>query len=404
MPRVLRILNRLIVGGPVLNATYLTKYLSPEFETLLVVGEREAHEKSADYLATQLGIDYITVPEMGRAISPAKDLQAYYKLKKIIRDFKPDVVHTHAAKPGALGRLAASSCGVPAIVHTYHGHVFHSYFNKLKSGFYINTERFLASKSSAIIAISNAQKKELCDDFRIAPEHKFRVIQLGLDLDKFQQDGEEKRARFRSEFGVKDDEIAIGIIGRLVPVKNHSLFLQALHHVLQNSKRKVKAFIIGDGETRAELEARATALGISFSVQDSEKHPHPLVFTSWRSDVDTINAGLDIITLTSFNEGTPVSLIEAQAANKPILSTRVGGISDIVVEGKTALLANVDDTETFCHHLLQLVENNNLRAELGSNSRSHVMQRFSYQRLMNDMSGLYYELLSKKLTANAVLR
>ncbi|MBB1287132.1 glycosyltransferase [Flavisolibacter sp. BT320] len=404
MPRVLRILNRLIVGGPVLNATYLTKYLSPEFETLLVVGEREPHEKSADYLAAQLGIDYVTVREMGRSISPAKDLQAYYKLKKIIRDFKPDVVHTHAAKPGALGRLAASSCNVPAIVHTYHGHVFHSYFNKLKSGFYINTERFLASRSSAIIAISDAQKKELCEDFRIAPEHKFKVIPLGLDLDKFQQNGEEKRVRFRTEFGLQDDEIAIGIIGRLVPVKNHSLFLQALHYVLQNSKRKVKAFIIGDGETRGELEANATALGIPFSVQNSEQHPHPLVFTSWRSDVDAINAGLDIVTLTSFNEGTPVSLIEAQAANKPILSTRVGGISDIVVEGKTALLANVEDTETFCQHLLQLVENDNLRAELGSNSRSLVMQRFSYQRLMNDVSGLYYELLSKKLTANAVLR
>ena len=404
MPRVLRILNRLIVGGPVLNATYLTKYLSPEFETLLVVGERESHEKSADYLATNLGIDYVTVPEMGRSISPAKDFQAYQKLKKIIRDFKPDVVHTHAAKPGALGRLAASSCNVPAIVHTYHGHVFHSYFNKLKSGFYINTERFLASKSSAIVAISEAQKTELCEDFRIAPEHKFRVIPLGLDLDKFQHNEAEKRSRFRAEFGVKDDEIAIGIIGRLVPVKNHSLFLQALHHVLQNTKRKIKAFVIGDGETRAELEAKAASLGIAFSVQDSTEHLHPLVFTSWRSDVDTIMAGLDIVTLTSFNEGTPVSLIEAQAANKPILSTRVGGIGDIVVEGKTALLSNIDDTETFCRHLLQLVENDNLRSELGSNSRQLVMQRFSYQRLMNDMSGLYYELLSKKLTANAVLR
>ncbi|MDQ3278994.1 MAG: glycosyltransferase [Bacteroidota bacterium] len=404
MPRVLRILNRLIVGGPVLNATYLTKYLSPEFETLLVVGEREAHEKSADYLATDLGIDYVSVPEMGRSISPAKDVQAYYKLKNIIRDFRPDVVHTHAAKPGALGRLAASACGVPAIVHTYHGHVFHSYFNKLKSGFYINTERFLASKSSAIIAISEAQKKELCEDFRIAPEHKFRVIPLGLDLDKFQQDNAAKRARFRAEFGVKDDEVAIGIIGRLVPVKNHTLFLQALHYVLQNSRRRVKAFVIGDGETRADLEAKAAALGIPFSVQDSAAHPHPLVFTSWRSDVDTINAGLDIVALTSFNEGTPVSLIEAQAANKPIVSTRVGGIGDIVVEGKTALLANVDDTAGFCQHLLRLVENDHLRAELGDNSRQHVMQRFSYQRLMNDVTGLYYELLSKKLTANAVLR
>jgi glycosyltransferase involved in cell wall biosynthesis len=388
----------------VLNATYLTKYLSPDFETLLVVGEKEAHEKSADYLARQLGIDYITIPEMGRSVSPLKDFQAYQKLKKIIRDYKPDVVHTHAAKPGALGRLAASACGVPAIVHTYHGHVFHSYFNKLKSGFYINTERFLASKSSAIIAISEAQKKELCEDFKIAPAHKFRVIQLGLDLDKFQQNVEKKREKFRAEFGLAEDEIAIGIIGRLVPVKNHTLFLKALHYVLQRSSRKVKAFIIGDGETRTDLECKATQLGIKFSVHTDTTHPHPLVFTSWRSDVDTINAGLDIVTLTSFNEGTPVSLIEAQAANKPIVSTRVGGIGDIVLEGQRALLANVEDTETFCTHLLQLVENDDLREKLGANSRPYVMQRFSYQRLMRDMSELYYELLHKKITANAVLR
>jgi glycosyltransferase involved in cell wall biosynthesis len=388
----------------VLNATYLTKYLPPEFETLLVVGEREAHEKSADYLASQLGIDYFSIPEMGRSISPLKDWQAYHKLKNLIREFKPDIVHTHAAKPGALGRLAAAACGVPVIVHTYHGHVFHSYFNKLTSGVYINTERFLASKSTAIVAISEAQKKELSKDFRIAPSEKFQVIPLGLDLDRFQQNIAAKRQRFRNEFGLGDDVVAIGIIGRLVPVKNHGLFLQALHHVLQNTARKVKAFVIGDGETRAELEAKAKALGISFSVQSDTSHPHPLIFTSWRSDVDTINAGLDIVTLTSFNEGTPVSLIEAQAANKPIVSTRVGGIGDIVLEGETALLADVDDPDTFCRHLLQLVQDDELRTRMGNGSGQFVMQRFSYQRLMKEMGDLYYQLLSKKIPANAVFR
>ena len=387
-----------------LNATYLTKYLPPEFETLLVVGEKEAHEKSADYLATQLGLEYVTIPEMGRAISPIKDWQAYQKLKNLIQEYKPDIVHTHAAKPGALGRLAASACGVPAIVHTYHGHVFHSYFNKLKTEFYINAERFLASKTSAIVAISEAQKKELSEEFRIAPADKFRVIPLGLDLDRFQENIAEKRKRFRDEFDLDDDTIAIGIIGRLVPVKNHGLFLNAIHHVLQNTPRKIKAFIIGDGETRKELEKQAAALGISFSVQSDTSHPHPLVFTSWRSDVDTINAGLDIVTLTSYNEGTPVSLIEAQAANKPIVSTRVGGIGDIVVEGKTALLAHVAEPELFSHHLLQLVQDDNLRRALSNNSQAYVMQRFSYQRLMNDMSELYYQLLSKKVPADAVFR
>lgn len=396
MPRVLRIMNRLVVGGPVLNAAYLTKYLAPGYETLLVVGEKEDHEKSAEYLARQLGIDYMTIPGMGRSINPASDYFAYQKLKKVVKNFKPDIIHTHAAKPGALGRMAGAALNVPALVHTFHGHVFHSYFNPVKSSFFINTERWLARKTDAIIAISNQQKKELVQDFKIAPEEKFRVIQLGFDLDRFSTGQEEKRAHFRREFGLGDDEIAIGIIGRLVPVKNHYLFLKAIAHVLHHSNKKIKAFIIGDGETRADLENVARQAEIGFTTQDDPVHDKPLVFTSWRSDVDAINAGLDIVCLTSFNEGTPVSLIEAQAANKPIVSTRVGGIADIVVEGKTALLADVQDAEGFSSHLLNLVEDDELRHRLGASSRGHVLERFSYQRLMRDMSQLYEELLQKK--------
>ncbi len=396
MPKVLRILNRLIVGGPVLNAVYLSKYLSPEFETLLVVGEKEAHEKSADFLAKDLGLEYMSVPQMGRSINPANDFFSYQKIKKIIKEYKPDVVHTHAAKPGILGRLAAAELGVPAIVHTYHGHVFHSYFNSVKTKFFINAERFVARKTDAIVAISEQQKKELSSDFKIAPEDKFRVIALGFNLDKFTENVEEKRRKFRTEFGVSDDEIAIGIIGRLVPVKNHYLFLKALKYVLDHTTKKVKAFIIGDGETRSDLENVAREVSIPYSTENDNTHAHPLIFTSWRSDVDVINAGLDIVCLTSFNEGTPVSLIEAQAANKPIVATKVGGISDIVVEGETALLADVTDTETFCKHLLTLVEDDALRKKLGDNSCQHVLQQFSYQRLVRDMGSLYNELIEKK--------
>lgn len=399
MPRVLRILNRLAVGGPVLNATYLTRYLSPEFETMLVVGEREDHEQSAEYLTKKLGIDYVTVPGMGRSINPASDFGAYRQLKKLMREFQPDIVHTHAAKPGALGRLAAAALDVPVIVHTFHGHVFHSYFNSLKTNFYINTERYLARRTDAIVTISDQQKKELVQDFRIAPENKFHLIRLGLDLDKFGQQRCEKRQSFRNEFGVQQDEIAIGIIGRLVPVKNHDLFLNALAYVLRNTNRKVKAFIIGDGETRSRLEELASANGIPFSQHTDAAHPHPLVFTSWRKDVDTIMAGLDIVALTSFNEGTPVSLIEAQAANKPIISTRVGGIQDIVREGETALLSDISDDQAFFDNLLRLVNDDQLRLKLGSGSADFVRSRFGYQRLMDEMSGLYYKLLDKKRSA-----
>jgi len=396
MPRVLRIFNRLVVGGPVLNVTYLTKYMAPDFDTLLIVGEKEDHEKSAEHLAKQLGIKFITIKGMGRSLNPASDYFAYRELKKLIKSFKPDIVHTHAAKPGAVGRLAAASEKVPVIVHTFHGHVFHSYFNSAKTKFFINTERFLGRKSDAIIAISEQQRKELAEQFKIAPAEKFRVIPLGFDLDRFQSAQEEKRKKFRTEFNLADEEIAIGIIGRLVPIKNHYLFLKAIKHVFDNSTKKVKAFIIGDGETRNDLENVASEVGIHFSTERSAEHLHPLVFTSWRSDVDFINAGLDIVCLTSFNEGTPVSLIEAQAANKPIVSTRVGGIADIVIEGQTALLADVQETEKFSEHVLQLVENDELRKRMGEASHEHVLQRFSYQRLVNDMSELYYELLDRK--------
>jgi glycosyltransferase involved in cell wall biosynthesis len=384
------------VGGPTLNVLNLTKYLSPEFETLLVVGEKESHEKDASPLADKMGIQTVMVPEMGRSIHPVKDWRAYLKIKKIIADFKPDIVHTHAAKPGAVGRLAAANARVPVIVHTYHGHVFHSYFGKMKTRFIIETERWLAKKSGMLVAISEQQKNELANQFRIAAADHFRIIPLGFDLLQFSEDREEKRKKFREEFSLSDQEIAIGIIGRMVPVKNHGLFLQGISHVLKNSKKKIRAFIIGDGETRKSMEEKAKELGISFTSSSPFDPQATMVFTSWRSDIDVINAGLDIVALTSLNEGTPVSLIEAQAANKPVISTRVGGISDIVIEKETALLSDVSDVHAFEENLLRLVEDNALRNHMGKGGAEFVIKRYSVQRLASDMASLYRELLNGK--------
>jgi glycosyltransferase involved in cell wall biosynthesis len=394
MPKILRIHNRLITGGPSLNALYLTKYLSSEFETLLVVGEKENHEQSAYFLAEEMGIKPALITDMGRSIDPFKDYKAYKNVQKIIKDFKPDIVHTHAANPGAVGRLAASSLKIPAIVHTYHGHVFHSYFGRLKTNLIINTERYLAKKTHALIAISDQQKTELTEGFRIAEKAKFKVIPLGFELKKFSECQDEKRKKFRREFNLEDDEIAIGIIGRLVPIKNHNLFLDGINYVLKTTSKKIRAFIIGDGETRQALEDKAEKLKIPFS-EDHDPNAS-LIFTSWRKDIDVINAGLDIIALTSLNEGTPVSLIEAQAANKPIVSTRVGGISDIVLENETALLSGVHDVTSFQENLLRLVENDELRNSFKKKGADHVQKKFSVERLANDMAGLYYELLSKE--------
>jgi len=240
------------------------------------------------------------------------------------------------------------------------------------------------------------QKKELTEDFRIAPADKFRVIPLGLDLDHFVSDQEDKRKKFREEFGLNDETVAIGIIGRLVPVKNHLLFLKGIKHIMNNYAGKFKAFIIGDGESRLSIEQAAKQLGISFSTHADNSHPHPLIFTSWRTDVDTICAGLDIVTLTSLNEGTPVSLIEAQAAGKPIVSTRVGGIADVVEENRTALLSAIDDEKGFAGNLLQMVSDPSLREHFSNAGKEYVLNKYGYRRLVNDMSTLYYELLDKK--------
>ena len=333
---------------------------------------------------------------MKRPISFTDDWTAYKKLKKLINEFKPDIVHTHAAKSGALGRLAAKHCNVPVIVHTFHGHIFHSYFNSLKTNLFIRAERYLAGFSDAIVAISDVQKKELSMDFKIASAEKFQIIPLGLDLDPFITDQESKRNKFRSEFNLGEEIIAIGIIGRLVPVKNHTLFLKSLKKVLENTNQKIKAFIIGDGESRKGLAQSARDLGISFSIETDTIHLHPLIFTSWRTDVDIICAGLDIVALTSLNEGTPVSLIEAQAAGKPVVSTRVGGIADVVLENKSGLLSGVNDEEGFAINLLKLVSDSALRISFGNEGRNFVLGKFGYQRLVIDMSNLYYKLLEKK--------
>jgi len=395
MTKVLRIINRFNLGGPTYNVAYLTKYISPEYETLLIGGAKDESEESSDFIVEDLGLKPVIVEDMKREIDIKNDYKAYKKIKEIIREFKPDIVHTHASKAGTLGRLAAASCNVPVIVHTFHGHVFHSYFGKLKTTFYKNIERFLAKKSSAIIAISEKQKEELVDIHHICNAEKVHVIPLGFDLSKFRENMEEKRKAFRSKYGLQEDELVISIIGRLVPVKNHSLFLEGIKEISEKTSKKIRAFIIGDGEIRAELEKKAESLHLPFS--DGTKGVNTLItFTSWIKEIDIALAGSDIIALTSFNEGTPVSLIEAQAADKPIVTTNVGGIENVVSEGKTALLCENNNKEQFVNALLELIENDGLRISMAKKGWLHVKEKYHFTRLVKDMENLYSQLLSGK--------
>lgn len=395
MPKVLRIINRFNIGGPTYNAAYLTKYLSPEFKTVLVGGSLEEGEDSSEYILKQFGIKPILIPEMHRSLRYSSDVVAYYKLKEIIQRFKPDIVHTHASKSGALGRWAAYRSGVPVIVHTFHGHVFHSYFNRVKTELFKQVERKMAAVSTRIIALSDLQKYELSEEHKICEAEKIVVIPLGFDLNRFQDKKELKRSKFRNEYNLSEDELAIGIVGRLVPIKNHELFICSIAQLKLLTKRKFRAFIIGDGERKNELVALCRDLGLSVSLFP-DKSPADVIFTSWIREVDVANAGLDIICLTSRNEGTPVSLIEAQASGKPVVSTNVGGVESVVYSGKTGMLINHSDVHHYTQSLVELVTNDALRIQMGEAGWKHVSTKFHYTRLVNDMRDLYYELLEAK--------
>lgn len=396
MYKILRIHNRLIVGGPSHNVTLLTAYLSPEFETKLLVGKKDPSEKDANYIADQLGLTPVEITEMRRSVLPFNDIIAYYRIKKIIREYKPDIVHTHASKSGAIGRLAARACKVPLVVHTFHGHVFHSYFNSLYSKMIVRMERFLARRADAIIAISDSQKHELADIYKIAPAEKIFVVPLGFNLDKFGVDHDRKRIIFRNKYGFEADDIVIGIVGRIVPIKNHDMFMEVAATVKANTDKKIRFAIIGDGESRQEVQQKAEQLNLSYSYYITHpKKKTDVLITSWETEIDQAFAGLDIVVLTSYNEGTPVSLIEAQAAYKPVVSTDVGGVEDIVIHGETGYITKVGEVKEFAGYVNTLIENAALRDCMGKKGHDNVVQKYSKQRLINDMRNLYMHFLKK---------
>jgi glycosyltransferase involved in cell wall biosynthesis len=402
--RILRILNRLNLGGPTHNVAILSRYLQPKYETRVITGVKEESEASSDFILMEQSVPVEVISDMRRAIHPLYDWRAYRAICRAIKNFQPHIVHTHAAKAGFLGRLAAHRMGVPAIVHTFHGHVFHSYFSPLKTQFFIQLERQAARWSDAIVAISPLQLAELTEKYRIAPPEKFHLVPNGYDFSAFQTDTIAKRLAFRKQFGLPADWFVVGIIGRLVPIKNHSLFLQIWKRYCSLQSRPSVALIIGDGELKAALMQAAQTLGLT--VIDALNHPlsqplspNAVLFTSWYSPIDVALAGLDAVCLTSLNEGTPVSLIEAQAAGVPVLSTRVGGVSDCVNdqshEKPSGFVFDLDQVEAYAQAIYKLAQNPALANQLGENGKQMTQERFHYSRLVTEMDALYSRLLNK---------
>jgi len=419
--KIVRVIARLNVGGPAKHVVWLTKGLSlPQFESLLIAGTVPSGEEDMSYFATEMGVGPVFVPEMSREVS-FKDALTVWKLYRLFCREQPDIVHTHTAKAGTVGRLAGllyrwltpgTLLGRPRqcrFVHTYHGHIFHSYYGPLKTRAFLTIEKILARLSTdRIVVISEQQRREIHEEFAVGRSGQFAVIPLGLDLSIYAQ-WRQRRNAFREELKVNANDILVGIVGRLTEVKNHELFLQAAalfkqHFAGGPSGGRVRFVVIGDGNLRSKLEQQASDNGLAGDV----------VFVGNRRDPEDFYPALDIVALTSKNEGTPLTLIEAMANARPVISTAVGGVVDLLGQ---PLSEGIDDAFVVCERgvrirpgdapgfaagLARLASDESLRREIGQRGLQFVLAHYSKERLLADIGSLYAELLSDKFSGPLV--
>ncbi|MBN1678695.1 MAG: glycosyltransferase [Anaerolineae bacterium] len=380
--RVMRIIARLNVGGPAIHVVLLTDQLGPpDFESTLVCGHIGPHEGDMAYLADQRGIEPIYINELGRALSPLRDSVTLFKLWRLMRKIRPDVVHTHTAKAGFVGRLAAWLAGVPVRVHTFHGHVFHGYFSPRKTRLFLWLERLTARVSDRLITISPALKDELANTYRIAPEDKFEVVPLGLDLAPY-ANTPRHLGTFRETYAVPAGAPIVGIVGRIVPIKNHALFLDMASRVRQVMPGAHFA-IIGDGECRAEVEEMVNVLNLRGAV----------TFTGWLQDLTPAFSDMSALVIASHNEGTPTSIIQALAAGMPVVSTAVGGVPDLLQQGEFGRLVPPGDPQALASAVLEAIKTPSPNAE---SIKRTILDQYDSARLSDNLAGLYRQLLQAK--------
>lgn len=395
--RVLRVIARLNVGGPALHVATLAGLDPERYRTLVVHGSLGHGEADMSDLLLGSSADVTVINELGRALRPWHDAVALAKLLKLVAEFRPHIIHTHTAKGGVLGRVAGllsrRSWGRerPRVLHTFHGHVFEGYFSKMPSRAVVLAERRLAALSDRIVTLSETLRNDLVERFRIAPPSKIEVVPLGLDLEPFRQTPRD--GRFRESLGLSPDTCVVAVVGRLVPVKNHRLLLRTVRLIRDSGHRNIVFLVVGGGELQKSLERETAELGISEQVR----------FLGWRRDLPAIYSGTDVVVLTSNNEGTPVSLIEAMAAGLPVVATNVGGVSDVVVDRRTGILVPAGSAETLAAALIPLASNREKRRSQGEAGRARALERFTKEKLVTRMSTLYEHLLARTVKPTHVV-
>ena len=387
--RVLRVITRLNVGGPSIQAMTLSDRLTPRgFETLLVHGRLDAGEGDMRYLLPPaVAVKYL--PALRRPPAPVHDAVALAQLLDVMRDFRPQIVHTHMAKAGTLGRLAAAIYNRTAgrdrparVVHTYHGHVLEGYFGAAKTRLFLAIERGLARATDRIVAISPSIRDQLLTDYGIGRAEQYAVVPLGFDLSVLAAIDERARAQARAELDISPSAHVVTTVGRLTAIKQHALFLDVAAIV---AARDVEAIFVvaGDGDLRGALEQHARALEIDRRVR----------FLGWRRDLATIYGASDVFLLTSRNEGTPVALIESLASGVPGVSTDVGGVRDVLESDAVGLLAPDGDAPALATHVIALLADRDRRQRMAAAGRALVVARYGLDRLVADVETLYRELL-----------
>jgi glycosyltransferase involved in cell wall biosynthesis len=384
--RVLRIFSRLNIGGPSLHVILLSAGLRPlGYETRLVVGRESPREGNMLALAAEKSVTCEAMPGLGREIAPFSDLRALLGLFRLMRAWQPEIVHTHTAKAGLLGRLAARAAHVPTVVHTYHGHVLRGYFSPAKTAVYRWIETRLAPLADSLVTVSDALRHDLVA-LGVAPPAKVRVIPLGVDLDHLT--GPLPRGVLRKEAAIPDTAPLVGMVGRLVPIKDVPTFLQA-GRIVRETEPAARFALVGDGDDRPALEAMSRALG-----QDGM-----VTFFGWRQDLAAVYGDLDVVVNASRNEGTPVALIEALAAGRPVVATRVGGTPDLLGEGERGLLVPPADPAALAAAILKTIRESEAARRRAQAGREHVLARHSSDRLVRDVDALYRELRAARKAA-----
>ncbi len=391
--KVLRVITRLNIGGPSIQAVSLTARLKAfGYNSLLVHGALSPGEGDMGYLLRREGVEALKLQKLQRSVNPKTDFDAACQLYRLLCDFEPDVVHTHTAKAGALGRLAARFYNLThgrrhpvRIVHTYHGHVFDGYFGKRSTAVFLGLERWLARWTDRIIAISPRIADEISKRYAIGRSDQVCSIRLGFDLAPFVRIDDNMRRASRERFVVPDGTLVVTTVGRLTEIKKHDLFLEMSKRVF-SSRQDVLFFIVGDGELRDELESIVSALGIEPVVR----------FLGWRQDLATIYAASDLFVLTSRNEGTPVALIEAMASGIPGISTDVGGVRDVITSPSVGSVVPFGDAEALAGSVLSLLAAGTAeRRAMGMRARDVVSKRFTMDRLVEEIADLYGELIDE---------